>query len=72
MVRTAITHLAILLADMKQDFNLDFVNPMQSENVLTDFDFDSFLQDGTGAEDGTFDFNSGFSMEPDTTIGATD
>lgn len=45
---------------------------MQSENVLTDFDFDSFLQDGTGAEDGGFDFNEGFSMEPDTTIGATD
>ncbi|KAK4040166.1 hypothetical protein C8A01DRAFT_15927 [Parachaetomium inaequale] len=41
-------------------------------DVLTDFDFDSFLQDGNGGEEGPFDFNSGFSMEPDTTIGATD
>jgi hypothetical protein len=54
------------------DFDLDFANPMQTDNVLTDFDFDSFLQDGTGAGEGPFDFNSGFSMEPDTTIGATD
>lgn len=56
----------------KQDFHLDFANPMQTDNVLADFDFDSFLQDGNGPEDGNFDFNSGFSMEPDTTIGATD
>ncbi|EAQ84388.1 hypothetical protein CHGG_08402 [Chaetomium globosum CBS 148.51] len=41
-----------------------------SDNVLTDFDFDSFLQDGTGAGEGAFDL--GFSMEPDTTIGATE
>ncbi|KAK3291477.1 uncharacterized protein B0H64DRAFT_420296 [Chaetomium fimeti] len=54
------------------DFDLDFANPMQTDNVLTDFDFDSFLQDGTGTGEGPFDFNSGFSMEPDTTIGATD
>lgn len=56
-----------------QDFNLDYTNPMQSENVLTDFDFDSFLQDGTGGEDGGFDFGgAGFSMEADTTIGTAD
>ena len=45
---------------------------MQTGDVLTDFDFESFLQDGNGGEEGAFDFNSGFSMEPDTTIGATD
>ncbi|KAK4244851.1 hypothetical protein C7999DRAFT_16917 [Corynascus novoguineensis] len=54
-------------------FDLDFANPMQTNDVLTDFDFDSFLQDGNGGEEGTFDFgNSGFSMEGDTSIGATD
>lgn len=55
-----------------QDFHLEFGNPMQTDNVLTDFDFDSFLQDGNTADESGFDFNSGFSMEPDTTIGATD
>lgn len=45
---------------------------MHSENVLTDFDFDSFLEAGAGAGEPDFDFNAGFSMEPDTSIGATD
>lgn len=43
---------------------------MQSDNVLNEFDFDSFLHDGNGGEDGTFDL--AFSMEPDTAGGATD
>ncbi|KAK3305146.1 uncharacterized protein B0T15DRAFT_493326 [Chaetomium strumarium] len=54
------------------DFSLGFADPMQSENVLDGFDFDTFLQDGNTAEDPTFDFTQGFSMEGDTTIGATD
>ncbi|KAJ4287514.1 hypothetical protein N0V88_007615 [Collariella sp. IMI 366227] len=53
------------------DFPLDFANPMQTENVLNDFDFDSFLQDGNPEAD-HFDFGSGFTMEGDTGIGATD
>ena len=49
------------LADSVQDFStMDFANPLTSDNVLTDFDFDSFLHDGTGGEDGGFDFNAGF------------
>jgi hypothetical protein len=56
-----------------QDFHLDFAsNPLQTDNVLDGFDFDSFLQDGNNGEEPTFDFNAGFSMEPDTTIGATE
>jgi hypothetical protein len=43
---------------------------MQSENVIDGFDFESFIHDGNGGDDGTFDFGSGFSMDPDTTIGA--
>lgn len=41
--------------------------------MLNDFDFDTFLQDGS-APDGTeiFGFDSGFPMEGDATIGATD
>lgn len=41
---------------------LDFANPMTSDNVLTDFDFDSFLHDGD--QDAGFDFSAGgFGME---------
>jgi hypothetical protein len=49
------------LADPLQDFStMDFANPLTSDNVLTDFDFDSFLHDNNTGEDGTFDFNTGF------------
>ncbi|KAK4151280.1 hypothetical protein C8A00DRAFT_17293 [Chaetomidium leptoderma] len=73
MVRIAsLSRAPSCLLTCDQDFNLEFGNPMQTDNVLTEFDFESFLQDGTGGEDGGFDFNGGFSMEPDTTIGATD
>ncbi len=72
-MRKPLTHRIVRSPLMyNQDFHLGFANPLESDNVLTDFDFDSFLHDGTGGEEGTFDFNSGFSMEPDTTIGATD
>ncbi len=43
---------------------MDFANPLTSSDVLNDFDFDSFLHDGAGADDGSFDFaNSAFGME---------
>ncbi|KAK3347228.1 hypothetical protein B0T25DRAFT_297464 [Lasiosphaeria hispida] len=46
------------------DFSMDFANPLTSGDVLTDFDFDSFLHDTNGGEDNGFDFNpSAFSME---------
>jgi hypothetical protein len=78
MVRTPLPHIISfgeLLTNMtspKQDFNLDFSNPMQTEDVLNAFDFDSFLHDNPGAEDGEFQFSAGFSMEGDTSVGATD
>jgi hypothetical protein len=62
----------VLPANSKQDFPLNFADPMQSDNVLDGFDFDTFLQDGNPTEDPTFDFTQGFSMEGDTTIGAAD
>ncbi|KAK4098368.1 hypothetical protein N658DRAFT_432105 [Parathielavia hyrcaniae] len=52
--------------------SLDCFPRVAADNVLDGFDFDSFLQDGTNGEEGPFDFNTGFSMEPDTTIGATE
>ncbi|KAK0732995.1 hypothetical protein B0T26DRAFT_745090 [Lasiosphaeria miniovina] len=43
------------------DYNqLDFANPLVSDNVLAEFDFDSFLHDSNGGEDGAFDFSGGF------------
>lgn len=38
------------------DFN---TNPIGTDNVLNDFDFDSFLHDGAGPDDGVaFEFAS--------------
>ena len=49
---------------------MDFANPLTSENVLDGFDFDSFLHDNDGDNNG-FDFNTGFpSMEGAGEIGA--
>lgn len=43
-------------------FNMDFANPSMSENVLQDFDFDSFLHDD--ADGANFGFDpSAFGME---------
>jgi len=44
---------------------MTFADPLTSDNVLNDFDFDSFLHSNNdGTEDGGFDFNSGaFGME---------
>ena len=39
---------------------MDFANPLTSSDVLTDFDFDSFLHDSNAGEDGAFDFAGGF------------
>lgn len=39
---------------------MDFANPLTTENVLTDFDFDSFLHDTNTGEDGGFDFGANF------------
>ena len=45
--------------NISQDFGtLDFANPLTSDNVLNDFDFDSFLHESTD-DPGAFDFNSG-------------
>lgn len=43
--------------------NMDLNNPLQSGDVLNDFDFDSFLHDGDGTNDGGFDFNAFGAME---------
>lgn len=46
-------------------FTLDFANPMSSNDVLNDFDFDSFLHDNEGPDSG-FDFtNPGAFMDAD-------
>ncbi|KAK9417034.1 hypothetical protein SUNI508_09273 [Seiridium unicorne] len=42
--------------------SLDFANPIDSNNVLQDFDFDSFLHDGDAGGDG-FDFTNTFDMQ---------
>ncbi|KAK0644270.1 hypothetical protein B0T16DRAFT_194879 [Cercophora newfieldiana] len=42
------------------EFSMDFANPLTSDNVLTDFDFDSFLHDNNGGDESTFDFGAGF------------
>ncbi|KAH7030711.1 uncharacterized protein B0I36DRAFT_348905 [Microdochium trichocladiopsis] len=51
------------------DFNMDFANPNMTENVLQDFDFDSFLHDD--ADGANFGFDpSAFGMEGAGEIGA--
>ncbi|KAK4144471.1 uncharacterized protein C8A04DRAFT_36713 [Dichotomopilus funicola] len=46
--------------------------PSQTGDILNDFDFDTFLRDNTPNRDEIFGFDSGFSMEGDATIRATD
>lgn len=38
---------------------MELANPMNSDNVLNDFDFDSFLNDGDGNNE-PFDFNGSY------------
>lgn len=58
-----------------QDYQtLGFADPTQTSDVLDGFDFDSFLHDGNGGDDGVggFDFaNVGFGMDDGNTIDAT-
>jgi hypothetical protein len=58
------------------EYPLGFADPTQSNDVLTDFDFDSFLHDGNNGDDGVgnFDFGgTGFGMDDGTNpIGTTD
>lgn len=39
---------------------MELANPLHSGDVLNDFDFDSFLNDGDAANE-AFDFNTGYS-----------
>lgn len=53
-----------------QDFTgMPFADPMQTGDVLQDFDFDSFLHDGDG-DPSTFDFGATSFMEGAGEIGA--
>lgn len=48
-----------LLTHRQVEFpGMDFANPMATDDVLTDFNFDAFLHDD--AETGTFDFNTSY------------
>jgi hypothetical protein len=47
-------------ADTWQDFTLGFADPLTTDNVLTDFDFDSFLHDNGNGEDAGFGFDTNF------------
>lgn len=60
MVRQPGTHVAVPPAwtnTPSQDFtSMELANPMQSGDVLSEFDFDSFLHDNDG-DNQVFDFN---------------
>ncbi|KAH6962286.1 hypothetical protein BKA56DRAFT_499235 [Ilyonectria sp. MPI-CAGE-AT-0026] len=60
----------VLLTIPLQDFGtMELANPLQSGDVLNDFDFDSFLHDGD-ADNQPFDFNGAFSGIESGEIGA--
>ncbi|KXJ95052.1 hypothetical protein Micbo1qcDRAFT_200500 [Microdochium bolleyi] len=60
---------AFSMDDPNLGFNMDFANPQMSENVLQDFDFDSFLHDD--ADGANFGFDpTAFGMEGPSEIGA--
>lgn len=48
---------------------IEFANPLNTGDVLNDFDFDSFLHDGDGNAE-TFDFSGTFSGMEGNEIGA--
>lgn len=48
---------------------MELANPLQSGDVLNDFDFDSFLHDGDGSAE-PFDFNGTFPGMEGGEIGA--
>lgn len=50
---------------LQTDFGMDFANPLNTSDVLNDFDFDSFLHDNEGGDAG-FDFSgTGAFMDTD-------
>lgn len=54
----------LLTSDVPQEFGLDFANPLATNDVLNDFDFDSFLHDNEGDTNG-FDFAAANFMDPE-------
>lgn len=55
----------LLTLDVPQEFGLDFANPLATNDVLNDFDFDSFLHDNEG-DAGGFDFSAAANfMDPE-------
>lgn len=55
----------LLTSDVSQEFGLDFANPLATNDVLNDFDFDSFLHDNEG-DAGGFDFSAAANfMDPE-------
>ncbi|KAK4223091.1 hypothetical protein QBC38DRAFT_59975 [Podospora fimiseda] len=57
----------------QQDFPLGFADPASSSDVLNDFDFDSFLHDGTNGEDnGGFNFGDGGFMDDQNVMSAAE
>jgi hypothetical protein len=48
---------------------MNMENPLQTGDVLNDFDFDSFLHDGEG-DNQPFDFNGAFTNMEGNEIGA--
>lgn len=53
------------LLTLPQEFGLDFANPLATNDVLNDFDFDSFLHDNEG-DAGGFDFSAAANfMDPE-------
>lgn len=55
----------LLTLPVPQEFGLDFANPLATNDVLNDFDFDSFLHDNEG-DAGGFDFSAAANfMDPE-------
>lgn len=71
MVRTTAVMTVDLANDNPQvDFpGIEFANPLNTGDVLNDFDFDSFLHDNDGNTE-AFDFNGTFSGMEGNEIGA--
>lgn len=60
--------MLLTLATQVDFGGMELANPMQTGDVLNDFDFDSFLHDGE--ENPPFDFNGTFSTMEGGEIGA--
>ncbi|PQE21077.1 SOM1 protein [Rutstroemia sp. NJR-2017a WRK4] len=53
----------LMSADSPQFDNFEFQNPAGSMDVLTDFDFDSFLNDTNGGDNDNYNFDPSFLQE---------